>query len=66
MGNKLKDKVCFTIANTLIHLLGSICLVLCVYFFFHFDSMVERFLYISGTIIVSIVLAYIIPIDKNH
>lgn len=65
MENKLKDKVCFTIANTLIHLLGSICFLLCVYFFFHFDTVMDRVLYISGTIVTVIVLVYIIPIKKE-
>lgn len=66
MGKKFKDKVCFFIANALINILGSIGFLLCVYFFFHFDTIMERVLYISGTIIAVIALAYIIPIDKNY
>lgn len=62
---KTLEKVFFSISDILIHLLGSIGFLLCIYFFFHFDSVTDRLLYIGGTVAIIGILAYLIPTKKQ-
>lgn len=50
--------------HVLVNLITSVGFLACIYFFFHFETVSERLLYIGGTVALTCLLVYLVPKNK--